>query len=225
MKQPEYKNGRPPAFTMVRYMKDDRWVTAARFQCQQCPTKLDIPVSGTPEPTHMARLAGDKRWAVSAWTASATRCPTCKAAKAKGESPKDPPKEMSMATSPKPPAAAPTPTQAATLPREPTTDQRIRIRALLDANFDDKAGCYLAEYSDQRIGEEVGVPWAVVTKIREVGYGPIRVDPEVEQMRAQVATAEKYVAALKAGMDNATAQIADLRKKLTEIEAKRAAQA
>lgn len=89
--------------------------------------------------------------------------------------------------------------------REATPQERVKIRAVLDKQFDDGAGCWLDGYSDQKAGEEVGVPWAIVTRIREAAYGPIRVDPEVAGLRAElvqigrelVALTEKHAAATK----------------------------
>jgi hypothetical protein len=89
--------------------------------------------------------------------------------------------------------------------REPTQQERIKIRQVLDQHFDDEAGCWLNGYSDQKAGEEIGLPWAMVTRIREAAYGPIRVDPEVAALRAELvqigrelaSVTEKHIAAQK----------------------------
>lgn len=85
------------------------------------------------------------------------------------------------------------------MPRELTNEQRRQIRIMLDQYFDDKEGCYLPgengePMSDQAIGHAVGVPWGEVTKIRELSYGKIMVDPAVAALRTQMAELEKYKA-------------------------------
>ena len=70
---------------------------------------------------------------------------------------------------------------------EPTADQRVRIRELLDKYFDDELGMYAKGYTDQRIAEEVGnLPWAIVSRVREVGWGPIRVTEQLVEARQEV---------------------------------------
>lgn len=71
-------------------------------------------------------------------------------------------------------------------PRALSPDERAKVRRELDAHFDDSVGMYLGGENDQRIGERLGLPWAAVAQMREAAYGPIRTDPEVEQMRAAV---------------------------------------
>jgi hypothetical protein len=115
---------------------------------------------------------------------------------------------MPATTTPIAPAAA-APKQATKL----TTAQRLRIRSLLDKHFDDEAGCYLDGYSDQRIGAEVDVPWALVTKVREAAYGPIRVDPEIAALRAEIAQARRQVEALNAIVTALQARLTDIEKK------------
>lgn len=89
--------------------------------------------------------------------------------------------------------------------REPTQQERIKVRQVIDQHFDDEAGFWLNGYSDQKAGEEIGVPWALVTRIREAAYGPIRVDPEVAALKMELAqigrelsaVVEKHQAAMK----------------------------
>lgn len=88
-----------------------------------------------------------------------------------------------MATNQTPPPTAP----ALKLPRAITADERAKVRALLDINFDDTKGMYIDGYSDMRIGAEVNVPWATVAIIREAAYGPIREDQRVTEIRAEIA--------------------------------------
>lgn len=80
--------------------------------------------------------------------------------------------------------------------REPTQQERIKVRQVLDQHFDDEAGCWLNGYSDQKAGEEIGVPWAMVTRIREAAYGPIRIDPETAALKMEIAQIGRELAAL-----------------------------
>lgn len=67
-------------------------------------------------------------------------------------------------------------------------EQRANIRELLVVNFDDERGCYENNYSDQKIGEELNVPWAHVAEIREAAFGPILIDPDIEAMKSELET-------------------------------------
>lgn len=75
------------------------------------------------------------------------------------------------------------------------TEVRSRIRDLLDVNFEIDPGRYVGGYSDQKIGAELNIPWSLVAALREVAYGPITVDPEVERFQGDVAAAMERVAA------------------------------
>ena len=80
------------------------------------------------------------------------------------------------------------------VPKAPTNDQRLAIRGHLDKSFDDKAGCYLDGLSDQRIAELVGVPRVVVEQIRDAGWGPVRVSPELAALRSDIAALKAQMA-------------------------------
>lgn len=80
----------------------------------------------------------------------------------------------------KPPAAL-TPTVSSL-----ASTQRVKIRGFLDRHFDDSIGCYLDGMSDQRIAETLDVPRILVEQMREAAYGPIRISPEVMEMRAEL---------------------------------------
>lgn len=80
--------------------------------------------------------------------------------------------------------------------REPTQQERIKVRQILDQHFDDEAGYWLNGYSDQKAGEEIGVPWAMVTRIREAAYGPIRLDADTAALKTELAQIGRELAAL-----------------------------
>jgi hypothetical protein len=107
--------------------------------------------------------------------------------------------------------------------RDPTQAERLKIRSILDKAFDDNAGCWLDGYSDQKAGEEIGVPWALVTRIREAAYGPIRVDPEVAGILAALKSLTTEQARLAAEQTKLAAAIADLETRARQLQARRAA--
>lgn len=56
----------------------------------------------------------------------------------------------------------------------------------------------------------------MVTKIREAAYGPIRVDPEVAGLRAEIGNAQRQIDAM-------STSLASLKARLDALEKKRAA--
>lgn len=162
----------------------------ARFVCARCTAHAELPivlVAGKMSPHDTLKRAEAAGWRLSGLRAECPSCQAVSAARAKGDRPG--PKSLT-------PATAQVIQMADTKPRDPTPQERVKIRAILDAQFDDGAGCWLDGYSDQKAGEEVGVPWALVTKIREAAYGPIRVDPEIASLRAELVQIGRELAAL-----------------------------
>jgi hypothetical protein len=169
-----------------------RFVPIARFTCNDCGTTLDVRIPyGPMNPETMAKKAVKQGWLAHPNRASDARCPACQAARAlraHGDAaPSTQPltEEAPVAANTNPPAE-----------RNPSGAQRLQIRQKLDAVFDDDAGCYLDGYSDQKIGGELNLPWSWVATIREAAYGPIRVDPEVAGMRAEVTALKTELEAL-----------------------------
>ena len=168
--------------------------TVARLWCAQCGETLDLTLNGLHHADAVERLARAKGWDCDKNRASRTICPDCKAR-------------------PRPRVTAPKPTKP-TLRKEPpmttpalrpaTPDERMRIRHKLDEVFDDSKGMYLDGYSDQRVAEELKLPRKMVEQIREMAYGPIRTDPEIEQLRTDIAAL--------------IAQAGTLANRLTEVE-------
>jgi hypothetical protein len=64
----------------------------------------------------------------------------------------------------------------------------MRIRHKLDEVFDDSKGMYLDGYCDQRVAEDLKLPRKMIEQIREAAYGPIRTDPEIDQLRTDIAS-------------------------------------
>lgn len=106
--------------------------------------------------------------------------------------------EQVLKLEPKESTAMPTTATVSTIapvPRKLSPDEKLRVRNLLDKQFDESKGAYVTGYSDQRVGEEANVPWASVRELREAAYGPLRSVPELEALRGE---AERVVAAAKA---------------------------
>jgi hypothetical protein len=109
-------------------------------------------------------------------------------------------------------------------PRTLTAHERTKVRQLLDGHFDELKGQYLEGYDDKRIGEECNVPWALVTQIRELAYGPIKEDPEKVAFRAEAkALREEFLKMAKSAeeaVDKMHAQFKAIEGRLINIEAK-----
>jgi hypothetical protein len=115
-------------------------------------------------------------------------------------------------------------TQEPPVPRTLTAHERTKVRQLLDGHFDELKGQYLEGYDDKRIGEECNVPWALVTQIRELAYGPIKEDPEKVAFRAEAkALREEFVRMSKSAeeaVDKLLAQFKAIEGRLLNIEGK-----
>ncbi len=75
---------------------------------------------------------------------------------------------------------------AALKPRIPTVKEVLRIGEELDLHFVE--GRYRAGQSDQVLADRLDLPRAIVTRVREEGYGPLKGDPEVEALRSDLDT-------------------------------------
>lgn len=171
-------------FTKGSVTYGDRLAPAAIFTCQDCGDQHAerIP-SNSLNPEALAKRARAAGWEANSHGIAGTRCPNCIHQRRRAAA-STPLKKEAPVTAP----ATVTPIQPSPAPeaREPTTQQRLNIRGKLDAVFDDQAGMYLDGYSDQKIGEELKLPWSWVAKIRDAAYGPIRVDPEIVALRAEI---------------------------------------
>lgn len=202
------------AFVTASVFADGKWKPTATFSCR-CGEKLTLTEAPGRKlnPEFVAKRARDAGWDADGWRASVTRCPACKTKNRAGETPGE--KVIPMPEAPKVAAATPAaaPATAADVPREPTPKQRLAIRTKLDACFDDDAGCYLDGYSDQKIGEELNLPWSWVAKVREAAYGPIRVDAEVLALRAEIAALREEAKKLDGRIGALSGRIDALEKK------------
>ena len=185
--------------------------TVARFQCVECGKTIDAPVqSGVPlNPESRAKWVGARGWTAKPFRKAGTYCPTCAGPSTlKNDTDSELRKVVIM-----PVPASPV------IVREPTPDQRMRIRSALDKSFDDAAGMYLDEMSDQRVAELVGVPRIVVERMREAAYGPIKVNPIVAAARAEIADLKKALEGQQAGLDKLKVRLAEVSSKLEKSAA------
>lgn len=216
-------------FQTKKRLTDGCWHEVAIFTCSRCAETEERPITARAGRIHVIATVAD---AVAAgWIADAdsprAECPHCaqsRRARASGErAPKRPGATVhSLDQSPPEQEIAPVSSTVATAsalpkppltPREPTQAERLKIRAVLDKHFDDGAGCWLDGFSDQKAGEACAVPWSLVTRIREAAYGPIRVDPEVAALRAEMEQITRGVGALSDRLAAAVMRLDALAKK------------
>lgn len=192
-------------FSMVSSVKTGG-AKAARFTCYGCGAKTDIPISGrVPPPEVIAKWGAPIGWQIDPYSFRGVRCPDCHKGKRVSSVSREQKTEKVVQMA-----------EVKQAQRELTQAERLKVRAMLDKHFDDGAGCWLDNYSDQKAGEEIGVPWAFVTKIREAAYGPIRVDPEVAALKAELVQIGRDLAGV---IEKHTAA----QKRLDALLAKRAA--
>lgn len=179
----------------------------ATFQCAHCPATIDINLAGQRNlnPEFAAKKAAQRGWIAYPFNETRNCCPKCQ-----GPKKNDPDSELRKVI----PMALPTPIKPPVEVREPTPDQRMRIRGHLDKNFDDSAGAYLDEMSDLRIAEIVGVPRIIVERMREAAYGPIRVNPEAARLREDIAKFKEAIEGQQRGLDSLKTQMSSLASRL-----------
>lgn len=212
-------------FILSRSNWGDRERTTAKFQCVSCPETTEVPVrSGVPlDPEGYAKRVNTAGWQAHPFRRAKTYCPACLMPAAKN----DPDSELRKVV----PMAIPPTTPATTLPlpprlvdvAAPTTMQRHAVRQHLDKSFDDNAGCYLDGLSDQRVAELVGVPRIIVEQMREAAYGPIKLDPVVAGLRAEVAQAKRELDGQQKTLDALKTKVAEMSSRLEKMTGGKAA--
>lgn len=186
-------------FQTIQRSEGGRLQPFARFVCVSCQAHFEtkFPYAGKRDGPILVERAERLGWEIKG---GRLRCPAC--AKARERPPPKRTDIVVLATAlleKKQMAVSPIP-----VARAPSADQRQRIRALLDANFDDAKGRYLEGFSDQKIADDLSVPRVFVEQIREAAYGPIRVSPDAEKLGQEIKAAldklanmEKELAALR----------------------------
>lgn len=158
-------------------------VAYAVLACAKCGDRAEKRMHrGHLPPDVVAKFFKRDGWALDPMKAHTVRCPSC-------QHPKEPKltKETKVALAVVPAAVTPAPPE----PKITVTGliltpaQKILVRRKLDALFDEPKGIYLDGYTDQKIGEEIGLPWLAVRELREAAYGPLRSMPELDALVAQ----------------------------------------
>lgn len=187
----------------------------AKFTCARCEATIIIPLpSGRLNPEMLARRAIQAGWRADAFHPSKCRCPEHNPkANAMNKKTADLATDMrTLAEIPERlgmPSAPPVPAQVVARPL--TTDEKFNVRQLLDKHFDDSRGIYLDGFSDKKIGETLNIPWKAVAEMREVGWGPVRANPELDELKAEMVrfrdiidSRKRDVAAMQKSFDLAT---------------------
>ena len=228
----------PLGFEVVGVPRGDKRGTVARFTCTSCEAKDEVTVTpgASLNPEAFANTMKTRGWEADPWRTNRTRCPRC--ARARTKAANDPDSELRrtaarLAAAPPTPPPEPPPmpskqpapvarTEATVTPiREPTSDQRAKVRELLATHFDDDAGMYLGGYDDKRVAEEAGnLPWAMVSRIREAAFGPIRITPEMAELREQIDAARTRIVNLESSATSLIEQLAnDIAEEKRKVEA------
>ena len=170
----------------------------ARFICNGCGGTADLTMKTghAVNPEAMAKTMRGKGWRADPWRRSISYCPACQV-RPKNDPNSELKKVIPMAKAPEPVAAI----------REATPQQRTTIRNYLDKHFDDAAGAYLDGMSDQKIAEAVNVPRMIVERMRDTAYGQIKVDPEIQAIRSELAALKKQADTMSMSIAVLTARL------------------
>lgn len=145
-------------------------LNTARLECKLCGEHESISLRKHLPPEVLAKKFGSMGWDVNRTNGT---CPACKL---KGK--EKPPMETPMAT-----VTQIKPQQPKTL-TEPTMRQMRDIFEALEMYWASEKGQYTGGYSDEKIGQEMGLPSAVIAKVRKEAFGDFKFDPEVEALMA-----------------------------------------
>lgn len=216
---------RPLSYKLFQTRENGQPRTLARVTCSRCPAILDVPITGTAN--HLVivgRHAHSAGWLFNKNTARKCVCPSCYLgtitdylagvtdADQHEEPASAPPipmvdmiesaeRQSSEISETSLGAALVAATKEKKMTQEPKTgptpEHKLKIRAFLDGNYDERRKGYLEGYTDKRAGDELGVPWAWVRDLREVAYGPIECDPDLEEVRKEIDTMRAAIAKME----------------------------
>jgi hypothetical protein len=150
-------------------------INTARLECKVCGTHEDISLRKHLPPEVLAKKFGSMGWDVNRTNGT---CPGCKM-KAKE---KPPVEEKTVAVIQ---AIKPQPPKALT---EPTMRQMRDIFEALEMYWASDKGQYTGGYSDEKIGQEMGLPSGVIAKVRKEAFGDFKFDPEIEALMEESKT-------------------------------------
>ena len=89
--------------------------------------------------------------------------------------------------------------------RAPTVTEVLKVSDLLALHFVE--GRYRNGYSDEVVAKEKDIPRAVVTRIREEGFGPIKGDAECDEIRQEITAAKQLIATLETRLQKVEARL------------------
>jgi len=149
-------------------------LNTARLECKLCGEHESISLRKHLPPEVLAKKFGSMGWDVNRTNGT---CPACKL-KGKEKLPVETP--MATVTPIKP-------QQPKTL-TEPTMRQMRDIFEALEMYWASDKGQYTGGYSDEKIGQEMGLPSAAIAKVRKEAFGDFKFDPEVEALMEELKT-------------------------------------
>lgn len=166
----------------VKVAGDGRFVKAMRITCSCGHTNDLLIKTKTPMPPDQAAQHFAQRGWVIGRNASFDLCPSCVAAElALRKAPKkDEPMTKPSLSDQLRAAVNPAPTVVPDMPaadlaspvRAITRADRRRIMDVLDRVYPEPEKGYASGYTDQRVGDEMNVPWRWIMLVREESYGP-----------------------------------------------------
>jgi len=173
---------------------------AAQLECKSCQSREVVSLRKHLPPEVIAKKFGMMGWDVNRTNGT---CPACKMAdkpapKQEAEMVIVAPKQQVEAVKAKPVSLA-----------EPTMRQMRDIFEALEMYWHSPSGQYTGGYSDEKIGLEMGLPSAVIAKVRREAFGDFKLDPEIEALMAEA----------KAVGEKVDAQVRSARFLTTQVEA------
>jgi hypothetical protein len=202
-----------PSYKWARSFADGLTRTTVTVHCGKCG-KEEAMVWGTGNnPTYIKKHMVELGWLFDPFRLKSCVCPDCQR-KRGGERPVAQSKEPKESKESKVLSFDP---PASPLPRALTPDEKSKVRGLLDLHFDDTKCYYIDSYSDKRVGEECGVPWAAVQQIREFAYGPIREDERLVGIKMSIASHRDRLMKLAEDIEALRVQLNDLEEKIKTI--------
>ena len=203
---------KPRTFTAERIERQGAALLAYRVTCSGCDavSYFALKRGGVPRPPPSIIVHFEKEgWFVGA-SPRKDACPLCRR---RASPPRDARKEISM---PEPRTinlvahAAP----RAEEPRVPNLDEKRLINMKLAEVYAD--GGYVTPWTDQRVADDLGVPRAWVTEIREGFYGPEGSNPLFDKYLVECAA----IARLQAEITEDRKAAGEMARRATEAAAK-----
>jgi len=197
-----------PAYRLTRRFQDGAHKHFLNVDCR-CGEHLELGWALGNEPTKIAKKMRALGWGFEPFKKKLCMCPACYRSNKK--------EDTTVTQDNVTPIAAAMVNKPAAQPRVLSPPEKQRVRALLDGNFDDATGRYLAGWSDQRIGTELDVPWSRVAELREMAYGPLKEDPRLDQLRVELTDLKTKAALAHKKWDEIAA---DLERRINAAETK-----